>query len=1027
MIFEAPKSNDMRMPKKMLFTTISMVLFVFFVSAQTRKITGAIKDADNSPLTGVSIQVKGTNKATTTDARGLFSMGISGNDRTLVVSYVGMETQEVDVSGKSNLQIQLKAGVSTLGDVVVVGYGITKKATITGSIVSVNGNEVMKAPVTNVSNSLVGLLPGLSSVQRSGEPGSDASTLLIRGVNTLGNSNPLVVVDGVPGRSLDRIDANSIESITVLKDASAAIYGSEAANGVILITTKRGKTGKPLITVNYNNGYNRPTMIPKMADAAEYATMLNEIDVYANRAPRNTPEQIQKYKDGSDPWSYPNTDWFKEVTKPWSNQNYLNASMSGGSDRLKYFFSLGSKFEDGYYYKSATYYKQYDFRSNVDAKVSDNVNLSFDVSGRMQDNNRATRPANTIFRMLNRADPRMHAYWPDGTPGEDVGEGDNPAIISTNDAGYNRIKEYILNSNLKLNIKIPWVKGLSLTGNASLDKSFLYGKLWQTPWNLYSWDRKSFDANKNPILQKGVKGFTDARLTENMQDNQNILLNGLVNYENAIGDHGLKVLVGVESRAGKGNSFNAFRRYFISTAIDQLSLGGDLEKNNGGAAYENIRLNYFGRINYDYKEKILVEFVWRYDGSYIFPEKGRYGFFPGVSAGWRLSEEKFWKEKVSFINNFKLRASWGQTGNDRIDPWQYLPTYAFGNVYVFGDGEQNKALFEARIPNKDVTWEIANQADIGIDANLFQNKVSVVLDVYNNKRTHILAFRDASVPTSTGLTLPRENIGEVSNKGFEFSIGYHNQLRDFKYNISLNGGYSKNKILFWDETPGIPEWQRSTGRSIGTDLYYQAIGIFRDQAAVDAYPHWSGARPGDIIFKDVNGDKKIDGLDRMRNDQSTIPTFTGGLNLNFMYRQFDFTVLLQGASGAIRFLDTESGDIGNYLEYDFKGRWTPDNPGASKPRTYNRTDQYWKSNKSTQYLLNADYMRLKTLEFGYTLPQTLTNRLRISGLRVYVSAYNLFTYSPGLYDYDPETVTPGNTGGNYIPQKVINGGITLNF
>jgi len=990
-------------------------------------ISGVITSGtDQLPLSGVTIKVEGTDITVVSDKEGQYSIALPSEKNTLVFSYIGYTNQRI-VADKSIVDVQMQLATEFLQDVVVVGYGAVKKATVTGSIVAVEGEDVAKAPVTNVSNSLVGQLPGLSSVQRSGEPGNDGSSIQIRGVNTLGNNNPLIVVDGVPGRSLDRVDPSSVESITVLKDASAAIYGSEAANGVILVTTKRGKEGKPQITVNLNQGFNQPTVIPEMANAWEYATMLNEIDVYAGRPPRSSADQLLQYKESSDPWNYPNTDWYAAVLKPWSSQNYLNASMSGGSDRVKHFISLASKYQDGFYKNSATNYKQYDFRSNIDGKISESINLSFDVSGRMEDRNNATRGSGTIFRMLNRADPRMHAFWPDGTPGEDVGEGDNPAIISTDAAGQNRIKQYAINSNLKLNIKIPWVKGLSLTGNASFDKSFVFGKLWQTPWYLYSWDHQSYDENDKPILKQGIKGFTDARLTENMQDNQSILLNGIADYEKSFGNHSINLLAGIESREGRGDAFNAFRRYFVSTALDQLSLGGDLQKDNGGSGFENARLNYFGRFNYNYLEKYLVEFVWRYDGSYIFPAQGRYGFFPGVSAGWRVSEESFWKENISFINNFKLRASWGQTGNDLIDEWQYLASYAFGGIYDFGAGEQNKTLFEARIPNEEITWEVANQSNIGFDAFLFDDKLSVVVDLYSNKRTNILAFRNASVPASTGLTLPRENIGEVGNKGIEFSVGYKDKIQDFRYSVGINGGYSKNRILFWDETPGVPEWQRSTGRAVGANLYYQAIGIFNDEAAVDAYPHWDGARPGDVIFKDVNEDGKIDGLDRVRNEKTTIPTFVGGLNIGLTYKQFDLSILFQGATGAIRYFDTESGDIGNYVKYDFTDRWTPENPDAQKPRTYNRMDEYWKSNESTQYVLNADYVRLKNLVFGYTLPETVNRKLGISAFRIFVSGYNLLTYSPGLHDYDPETVTAGVYGGTYMPQRVINGGITLTF
>ncbi|MBX2922872.1 MAG: TonB-dependent receptor [Chitinophagaceae bacterium] len=992
------------------------------------ELTGTVSNENGDILPGVSVALKGTQSGATTDANGNYSIRLSGLKGTLVFSHVSYEQQEVLISNRKQINVVMKSKVSDMEQIVVVGYGTQKKVTVTGSVVAVQGGDVAKNPSTNVSNSLVGRLPGLSSVQRSGEPGRDGSTILIRGINTLGDNSPLIVVDGVPGRSLDRIDPGAVESVTVLKDASAAIYGAQAANGVILVTTKRGKSGKPQITFNLNRGFNRPTVIPKMANAWEYATMLNEIDIYAGRAPRTSAEELQKLKENNnDPWNYPNTDWFATVLKPWSNQNYMNVSMTGGNDRLKYYFLLGSKFEDGYYHNSSSYFKQYNLHSNIDGKISDNVSVTFDIVGRMEDQNYPSRPASTIFRMLKRADPRMHASWPDGTPGEDVGEGDNPAIISTDAAGYDKNKWYVFNSSLKLNVNIPWVKGLSFTGNASLDKSFLLRKLWQTPWYLYSWDHQSYDDQNNPVLKQGIKGFSDARLTESMQDNKTLLLYGTVNYKKVFGENTVNLLAGMESRTGDGEAFSAYRRYFISSAIDALSLGGNLEKDNSGSAYADARLNYFGRFNYNYMEKYLLEFVWRYDGSYIFPEKGRFGFFPGVSVGWRLSEEKFMRDNLPFINDLKLRASWGQTGNDRIAAWQYLSTYAFGSIYDFGAGQQNTTLYEARIPNEDITWEVANQANIGFDALLLNNKLSISLDVYSNKRTHILAFRNASIPTSSGLSLPRENIGRVGNKGFEFSIGYNNRINDFKYNVSVNGGYAKNKILFWDETPGVDDWQKSTGRPVGANLYYEAIGIFRDSASVKAYPHWDRAQAGDIIFKDVNNDGVINGLDRVRSNKTTTPVFTGALNISLAYKQFDLSLLLQGATGAVRYFDTESGDIGNYVKYDFIDRWTPDNPDAKKPRAYNRTDVYWKGNESTHYLLNADYVRLKTIELGYTLPGSISTKIGINSLRIYFSAYNLFTYSPGLHDYDPETVTEGAYAGQYPPQKVINGGITLTF
>jgi TonB-linked SusC/RagA family outer membrane protein len=1006
-------------------------------SQQQKVVSGKVTDSSGVPIPGVTVLVKGTTNGTITNANGNYSLSNIPEKATLMFSFVGMKIQELVVGSKTTINVVLEEETIGIEEVVAVGYGTQKKATLTGSISSVKGEDIIKAPTSNASQMLAGRLPGLTTIQRSGEPGADDAILRIRGTNTLGDNNPLVVVDGVPGRSLSRIDPSSIESIAVLKDASAAIYGSQAANGVIIITTKRGKDGKPKITINLNQGYNQPTRIPEMADGSEYATLLNEIDLYDGRTPRYTEEEVKRFTDGSDPWRYPNTDWFSEVLKPWSAQNNMNASMSGGSENLKYFLSLGSKFEDGYYYNSVSNYKQYDFRSNIDGKISEYIKVGVDIYGRLENSNAPTRGSGTIFRTATLGNPNIHARWPNGAPGPDIIEGSNPVTISTNAAGYDDNKVYVLNTSFKLDVKVPWIKGLSLTGSANLDKSFQNRKRFETPWEVNTWDKKTYDANNIPVLHSAMVPFADARLTQYMYDNQSILLNGILNYGKTLDKHAINFMVGVESREGKGNNFNAYRRYYVSTAISELFAGGGQDKDNTGVSYENARLNFFGRINYNFSEKLLLEFVWRYDGSYMFPKDSRYGFSPGVSAGWRISEEKFWKENLSFIEEFKLRVSYGQTGNDRIGEWQYLSSYGYsGNVYNFGINQSNKLLFEARIPNETITWEVANQANIGFESHFLNNKLYFDLDYFDYRRSNILWWRNASVPTSTGLTLPRENIGKVTNRGFDFNIGYRDRIHNFGYNISLNGGFAKNEITFWDEVPGSPEWQKSTGKPIPTnpdnvsdDLYYEAIGIFRDQAAVDAYPHWQNARPGDIIFKDVNDDKKIDGLDRVRNDKNNIPRFTGGLNIGLTYNQFDLSVLFQGAAGAVRYISTESGQIGNFLKDFYDNRWTSDNPDASGPRAFNRDAEYWRNNRNTYFLRNSDYIRLKTLEFGYTLPATVNSKLGIDGLRIYVSGYNLLTFSPDIRDFDPESDQRTLSGQSqpYPAQRVINGGISLTF
>ncbi|KQB42849.1 TonB-linked outer membrane protein, SusC/RagA family [Flavobacterium daejeonense] len=995
---------------------------------QKFQVSGGIFDASGAPLPGASVLEKGTSNGTQSDFDGKFTLNLSNENAVLIVSFISFKTVEIPVDGRKSIKITLQEDTKLLEEVVVVGYGTQKKATLSGAVSSLKGDELKNVPVTNVSQGIAGRIPGVVAISNGGEPGYDGATLRIRGVNTFGDSSPLIVVDGVPGRSLERIDPNTIESVSVLKDASAAIYGAQAANGVILITTKRGKTGKPMVQLSLNKGYSQPTRLPKMTNAAEYATLLNEVDKYANRPERYSADDLQKYQDGSDPWGHPNTDWYKETLKNLSAQNNANLSISGGTEDVKYFVSISSKSQDGFYKNSATKYEQYDFKSNLDLKVNKYASLYVNTTARMEDRNFSSRSAENIFRMIMRSKPNQPAYWPNGLPGPDVEFGDNPVVITTDATGYNRDKRYVLNSDFGLNLKIPGVEGLSVKANASLDKTFRFNKIWETPWYLYTWDQTSYDANGEPLLIKGQKGFSDPRLTESMEDNQRILVSGVVNYSKTfLEDHNINLLAGVEKITGKGDSFNAFRRNFISTSIDQLFAGGQDQINNSGSGYQNARLNYFGKVNYSYRDKYLAEFLWRYQASYIFEKSSRYGFFPGVSLGYVLSKENFWQKTFPVINFAKLRMSYGKTGNDLIAPYQYLASYSFNNLLFIDNGgaTKNQGLYEGVVPNTGVTWETATQSNVGIDLHFFDGKLALTTDYFINKRDDILWARNASVPSTAGLSLPAENIGKFKNQGLDFSLDYKNKSNDFSYSVGINGVFTKNKILFWDEAPGTPDYQQTTGKPLGAGLFYQAIGVFKDQAAVDAYPHWGGARPGDIIFLDYNEDGKIDGNDRVRNDKTGAPTFTGGLNFDMSYKGFDFALLFQGAAGGVFYETTESGDFANYLKSFHDNRWTEDNPNASFPRTYNRTSEYWVNQQNTFWLHKTDYIRLKSIELGYTIPKSFTSKYYIENLRIYTNAFNLLTYSPGMKDYDPENTN--GSGYNYPLNKVFNFGLSVTF
>ncbi|MEO8414721.1 MAG: TonB-dependent receptor [Ginsengibacter sp.] len=1029
--------------KEKVFTLIFFLFFSSFSFAQQKMtVSGNVASEKNEPMAGVSVNVNGSSVGTTTDADGKFTIQ-ANKGATLVFSFVGFEENQVKVTGQNSVgTILMVSTTSALNEVVVVGYGTQKKATLTGAVTSVSGSEIRKSPAPNISNSLVGRLPGLVVVSRTGEPGNDASLLRIRGVNTLGDNSPLIIVDGIQNRGLDRIDPASIESITVLKDASAAIYGSEAANGVILVTTKRGVSGKPQISVSLNQGWNQPTVLPKMADAASYAEMINDIKLYQNQPAKYSADDIQKYRDGSDPWGHPSTDWFKAVIKPWSIQQYANISLRGGSDKVKYFVSGGTNYEDGIFYHSANYYKQVNFRSNLDAAISKNIHLSVDLSGGQQN---AHYPGTGIgggalntWWALNRQYPYLPAYWPNGLPGPDVEYGQNPALTTTDATGYLLDKTYLMQSNIKVDITIPWVSGLTISGNVAYDKTILNHKQFEKPWYVYTWDGSTYDANKVPVLVKGQRGVSDPNLWQGLTDGNSATLRALINYQHSIGDkHNFKVLLGTEKITGASMNFNAYRRYFTSTAIDQLFAGGNALKDNGGYAdpyLNNARMSYFGRFNYDYSGKYLAEFVFREDGSYVFPPGSQFGFFPGISLGWRVSEENFWKKSVNFINDLKIRGSWGQTGNDRIAPYQFAANYGYNGTYTFNQTTVFNTSNQVRTPNPNITWEVANQSNIGFDAQMLDGRISLSADYFYNVRSNILWWKNASVPSTAGLSLPQQNFAKVSNKGFEFDAGYHNKSGEFTYSVSVNGSYAKNKIVNWDETPGIPDYQKTTGNPMSAHLYYQAIGIFRDQAAVDKYPHWGGAQPGDIIFKDVNGDGKIDGLDQVRDNKTDIPTFTGGLTINVEYKGFDVSILFQGATGAERAYTEFSGEAGNFRMDNVVGRWTPDNIDAKKPRAWNRTSQYWMADgwpNNTYWVRNSNYLRLKNAEIGYQLPQKITKKVGIDALRVYASGLNIWTLT-GLKDFDPES--PNTADGSiwvnsqvYPLNKTYSIGLSVSF
>ncbi|WP_421942187.1 SusC/RagA family TonB-linked outer membrane protein [Pedobacter sp.] len=1047
----------------------------FALLPQDIVVKGQVTDDKGGPIPGVSVKVKGGTASSVTDGNGRFSIK-APEDAILVFTYVGYVDQEVQVKNQSSINVKLVENNQNLSEVVVVGYGTQKKAVVSGAVAAVKGTELAKSSSVNLTNSLAGRLPGVTALQSSGEPGYDGSTIRIRGINSLGNNNALIVIDGIPNRAggMERLNPNDIESVSVLKDASAAIYGSQAANGVILITTKLGKSGKPQFSYDFSYGLQQPTRIPKMANSPQYAEILNELNIFGSdlnpgewpaawnsfkttgvyQSPTGktinaayTPDQIRKLADGSDPLRFPNTDWFDTTFQEWSPQQKHNVQINGGGEFVKYLISLGYLDQDGYYKKSATGYQQYDMRINLEAKLSKYITTTLGVTAREEARNFPTVSAGDIFRFLMRGRPTEIAVWPNGLPGRDIEYGYNPVVSTTDLTGYNKdIRDYLQTTG-KVEIKIPGIEGLKVTGTAAIDKYSGRQKNWQLPWTLYDWDKKTFQADGvTPVLTGTVRSqYTDPRLRETAGGQLATNLTGMINYDKKISDHTIGLMAGVTREQVSNDGFTAFRRYYLSSAIEELLAGDEREQslgNNPGDPnnlYNRARLSYFGRVGYNYKEKYLAEFLWRVDGSYIFPTARRFGFFPGVSLGWRLSEEAFFKDNVGFVNNLKLRASWGQMGaeayfGDALQEYQYLSLMNFGS-YVFNDAI-TKSIYEGKVPNLDFGWEVANNTNVGLDASFLNNKLSLEFDYFYNKRTNILISRGSSIPESSGIAdrLPPVNLGKVNNKGFEFKLSYNDQIGDFNFGVSVNGGYAKNKIIFWDETPGAPEWQRSTGRVTNSWLVYDYDGVFKDQAEISANKINYGAltnnlRPGDMKFKDTNGDGKINADDKIRLDQNGTPTFTGGVNLNLQYKGFDLSVLIQGATGGMQIVGiTESGDIGNFLEWSYNNRWSIDNPSAINPRLSNRGATYYTDGNNalnnTYWLRSNNYIRLKNIELGYTLPTNWLEKVGLNSVRLYANGLNLFTVDK-IKIWDPEST---NSSGQYYPQaRVINFGVKAAF
>lgn len=988
-----------------------------------------ISGTDSLPLPGVTVLVKGTTNAVTTDIDGNYTIAVDNPSAVLVFSFIGFSNQEVAVNGQSTIGITLTEDVETLEEVVVVGYGTKKKATLTGSVGEINGRDIAKSPAVNISNGFAGRISGVIASNRGGEPGYDDSAIRIRGLGTTGNQDVLVVVDGIPGQigGLSRLSAQEIESITVLKDASAAIYGSRAANGVILVTTKKGKKGsKTTVNYSFDQGFSSPTRLPDMADAATYATIRNEIAGYNGGAPIYSAEDIELFRNGSDPLGHPNTNWADEALMKTSLQSQHNLNVQGGSENTNYFFSLGKLSQEGLYRNGVANYDQFNVRTNIDTNIGKRLKVGVSLSGRKEDRQFPIQSAANIFRAIYRAYPTVAGFYPNGLPSRGI-EGSNPLVDATQTAGINNNPTYVFNGILRGSFDLG--KGFSVDGFFSADISESKSKSFATPFTLYDYNTST--GAYDPFL---VGGGADQQgsLYQDQRSIEQTVSNIKFNFKRSFGDHNIDAFVAYEQSENKDSNFNATRLHFLTTTLPELSQGGAAaaDSRNGGGSVNFTRLSYISRIAYDYQEKYLLDLQARVDASSIFPKGDRYGFFPSVSGGYRISKEE-WFGTDGFFNDLKVRASWGQLGNDAVGNFQYFSNYSFNNRNVVG-GNLVSGIDLRKLANPNITWEVATKTDVGINAT-FLNDFDLEVVYFKQDRDKILATRNASLPGSTGIVnpfgedplVPSENIGSMESNGIETTLGYrHNG--EFSWGVSGNFTYTQNKVLNIDEAPGILDYQRQTGTQLGTYLLYNTVGIFRTQEQLDATPHVPGAGLGDLIFEDRNGDGIINPDDMSRSKYSNLPRMTFGLNLDATYKNFDLSVLFAGQAQVSQYVLTESGTTGNYYSTWADNRWSAANPNGSYPRV---SESSGSSINGGQYrnnfwLQDASFVRLKNVQLGFTLPTDITEKYGIANFRMYLSGFNLFTITD-FKDFDPETSS--ENGQFYPQQRIVNFGFNVQF
>ncbi len=1036
-----------------------------------RRVTGIIRNELGGPMIGATVQVKGTTLGALTDAEGRFSVDVPNESAILVVSFIGYVSQEVAVSGKSTIDLSLDPSVESLEEIVVVGYGTQKRTTMTGSVSVVKGDDVAKVPVSNITNAMAGKLSGVLTRQSSGQPGEDNAEIYVRGVATTGSAVPLVVIDGIVrstsvynpatrsytlSSNLNQIDPSTIESVTILKDAaSVAPYGLAGANGVILVTTKKGQEGLPTLTFNTYYGIQSPTYYPNLLNAVDYMKIRNE--ALLNDNPNTTVDKLAFHPDvianyaqlhAEDPDKYPDSRSRDLVDFNIPIQKH-DLQISGGTNTLRYFSSIGYFGQAGLF--DRVNYNRFNYNLNLDAKVTKTTTVAFSLLGSKEKTNDldVASSSGQIFRSGYKFIPTEAIYFSNGLWGQFAG---NSPVAVLNGDGYETTDRYTLLTTVSVEQQIPWIQGLSVKGAFSYDMNNSFRKGWHTPFYYYT-----IDLNANPrtftqaisTQEGGAAAYT--YLEQQINRDQRYNYQAYLNYSRSFGQHDITGLVVAEAR--NDDRLNLFaRRNNFAIGIDELSLGSS-DKNdfdNSGSSSVGAQLGYVYRLGWTYKSRYMAEASGRYDGHYYFAPGKRWAYFPAFSVGWRISQEDFMKN-LTWLDNLKLRASWGKSGNLAGSPYQYLSGYTLaGNRYAFGSGKMVQGARVTQENNPNITWEVSQKSDIGFEAGLWNSLLTVEFDFFYEKRAGMLLNPEVTVPFEYGLDLAQENAGKMNNFGFEVMVGSRKQFQNgLDLNVSANLSLAKNKIIETFETAATynnPN-RRRTGRPMGTQFGYRALGFFstdedlNGDGIINTDPNlgpvewgssqWGKLRPGDIKYEDLSGpdgvpDGKIDSHDECVVGYPTYPLMAYGLNAGANWKGFDLSLFFQGSAMVSRsimnFQTFPFFNNNSNLDYEYyNNRWTPENQNAKYPIAWPAPSSNMQQ-QSSFWMRHLAYLRLKNVQFGYTLPRTVMNKLKIQSIRVYVAGQNVLTIQ-NLKFLDPET---SNQVG-YPAMKTFNIGANVTF